>query len=123
MYFPTLALAEQYARKPIAIASRVYGGRMGNGAEPTQEGYKFRGRGYIQLTGKDNYVAFGKSMGVLLFAIKLIIMKNINNKNTRSVIDDIPPSILILFLEPKFIVYLFGSFNKSINSKAVISIL
>ena len=57
-YFPTLTLAEQYARKPIAIASRVYGGRMGNGAEPTQEGYKFRGRGYIQLTGKDNYKAF-----------------------------------------------------------------
>lgn len=59
-YFPTLALAEQYARKPIAIASRVYGSRMGNGPEPTQEGYKFRGRGYIQLTGKDNYSAFDK---------------------------------------------------------------
>ena len=59
-YFPTLALAEQYARKPIAIASRVYGGGMGNGVEPTREGYKFRGRGYIQLTGKDNYSAFDK---------------------------------------------------------------
>jgi putative chitinase len=59
-YFPTLALAEQYARKPEAIASRVYGGRMGNGAEVTKEGFKFRGRGYIQLTGKDNYSAFDK---------------------------------------------------------------
>jgi putative chitinase len=57
-YFPTLALAEAYARKPEKIASRVYGGRMGNGAEATGEGFKFRGRGYIQLTGKDNYKAF-----------------------------------------------------------------
>jgi len=56
------ATAEQYARKPEAIASRVYGGRMGNGAEATKEGYKFRGRGYIQLTGKDNYAAFDKSV-------------------------------------------------------------
>ena len=61
-YFPTDALAEQYQRKPEMIASRVYGGRMGNGAEPTKEGYKFRGRGYIQLTGKDNYTAFGKAI-------------------------------------------------------------
>lgn len=61
-YFPTDALAEQYQRKPEMIASRVYGGRMGNGSEPTKEGYKFRGRGYIQLTGKDNYTAFGKSI-------------------------------------------------------------
>jgi putative chitinase len=61
-YFPTDALAEQYQRKPEAIASRVYGGRMGNGVESTKEGYKFRGRGYIQLTGKDNYTAFGKAI-------------------------------------------------------------
>lgn len=61
-YFPTQALAEQYQRKPEAIASKVYGGRMGNGAEATKEGYKFRGRGYIQLTGKDNYTAFGKAI-------------------------------------------------------------
>jgi putative chitinase len=59
-YFPTLALAEQYARKPEKIASRVYGGRMGNGAEATGEGFKYRGRGYIQLTGKANYMAFDK---------------------------------------------------------------
>lgn len=62
-YFPTVALAQSYERKPEMIASRVYGGRMGNGAEATREGYKFRGRGYIQLTGKENYTAFGKSIG------------------------------------------------------------
>jgi putative chitinase len=62
-YFPTVALAQAYERKPEMIASRVYGGRMGNGAEATREGYKFRGRGYIQLTGKENYTAFGKAIG------------------------------------------------------------
>jgi len=61
-YFPTQALAEQYQRKPEKIANRVYGGRMGNGPEATGDGYKYRGRGYIQLTGKDNYTAFGKSI-------------------------------------------------------------
>ena len=55
-----MALAEQYARKPEKIASRVYGGRMGNGVEATGEGFKFRGRGYIQLTGKANYMAFDR---------------------------------------------------------------
>lgn len=57
-YFPTQALADAYARKPEKIANRVYGGRMGNGVEATGEGFKFRGRGYIQLTGKQNYTAF-----------------------------------------------------------------
>lgn len=61
-YFPG-NLAESYARNPEKIASKVYGGRMGNGPESTKEGFKFRGRGYIQLTGKDNYTAFGKSIG------------------------------------------------------------
>lgn len=56
------ATAEQYARKPEMIASKVYGGRMGNGAEATKDGYKFRGRGYIQLTGKDNYTQFDKTV-------------------------------------------------------------
>jgi len=60
-YFNT-ATAEQYARKPEMIASKVYGGRMGNGAEVTKDGYKFRGRGYIQLTGKDNYTQFDKTV-------------------------------------------------------------
>jgi putative chitinase len=61
-YFPTEASAAAYARQPQKIASKVYGGRMGNGPESTGEGYKFRGRGYIQLTGKENYTAFGKSI-------------------------------------------------------------
>ena len=56
-YFPTLDSAQPYARKPEMIANRVYGGRMGNGDEASGEGYKFRGRGPIQLTGKDNYTA------------------------------------------------------------------
>jgi putative chitinase len=62
-YFPNASLAAQYERKPAKIAARVYGGRMGNGSEASGEGYKFRGRGYIQLTGKENYTAFGKSIG------------------------------------------------------------
>ena len=52
--------AAQYERKPEMIASKVYGGRMGNGPESTKDGWRFRGRGYIQLTGKDNYTAFDK---------------------------------------------------------------
>ena len=57
-YFPTPEKAALYERKPEKIANLVYGGRMGNGPEASGEGYKFRGRGYIQLTGKDNYKAF-----------------------------------------------------------------
>jgi putative chitinase len=62
-YFPTEALANQYARQPQKIANKVYGGRMGNGPESSGDGAKYCGRGYIQLTGKDNYTAFGKSIG------------------------------------------------------------
>ena len=61
-YFPTEELAKQYERKPEKIANKVYGSRMGNGPEASGEGFKFCGRGYIQLTGKDNYIAFGKSI-------------------------------------------------------------
>jgi putative chitinase len=61
-YFPG-NLAESYARQPEKIAARVYGGRMGNGDESTKEGFKFRGRGYIQLTGKSNYTNFTKFIG------------------------------------------------------------
>jgi putative chitinase len=62
-YFPTEALAKQYERQPEKIGSRVYANRMGNGDEASKEGYKFRGRGYIQLTGKDNYKLFGDFIG------------------------------------------------------------
>ena len=58
-YFPG-NISESYARNPEKIAAKVYGGRMGNGDEASKEGWKFRGRGYIQLTGKSNYTAFDK---------------------------------------------------------------
>ena len=61
-YFPNEAKAKLYERKPEKIANLIYGGRMGNGPEASGEGYKFCGRGYIQLTGKANYTAFGKSI-------------------------------------------------------------
>lgn len=52
-----------YARKPIKIANRVYANRMGNADENSGDGWKYRGRGYIQLTGKNNYLAFSKFIG------------------------------------------------------------
>ena len=61
-YFKTQADANAYARQPAKIANRVYGNRMGNGPESSGEGFKFCGRGYIQLTGKSNYSAFAKSI-------------------------------------------------------------
>ena len=57
-YFPSVTVALQYERKPEKIANRVYANRMGNGNEASGEGWKYRGRGYIQLTGKENYKAF-----------------------------------------------------------------
>jgi putative chitinase len=62
-YFKDKATADKYARNPEKIASRVYASRMGNGDEASGEGFKFRGRGYIQLTGKDNYKAFSNFIG------------------------------------------------------------
>jgi putative chitinase len=62
-YFPSEAIANQYARQPQKIANKVYANRMANGSEASGDGYKFRGRGYIQLTGRDNYTQFGKAIG------------------------------------------------------------
>ena len=64
-YFPTDELAQQYCAKPnkqAAIANRIYGGRMGNGDESSGDGYRFCGRGLIQLTGRSNYQAFADSL-------------------------------------------------------------
>jgi len=63
-YFPTDALAGQYAGQPEKIANKVYANRMGNGAETSGDGFRFCGRGLIQLTGKENYSWFAASMGI-----------------------------------------------------------
>jgi putative chitinase len=61
-YFPTVESAQPYARSPEKIANRVYASRMGNGNEASGDGWKYRGRGLIQLTGKDNYSWFAASI-------------------------------------------------------------
>jgi putative chitinase len=61
-YFPTLDSAKDYARQPERIASKVYANRMGNGNEASKDGFKYLGRGFIQLTGKANYLEFDKSV-------------------------------------------------------------
>lgn len=62
-YFPTLASANAYAKQPEKIANRVYANRIGNGDEASGDGYRFRGRGAIQLTGRANYNACGGQVG------------------------------------------------------------
>lgn len=61
-YFPDMATAQQYANKQEMIANRAYGGRMGNGPESSGDGWRFCGRGLIQLTGRNNYQAFADSI-------------------------------------------------------------
>ena len=63
-YFPTLESAAAYARKPEAIANKVYSGRMGNGPESSGDGWKYIGRGYIGLTGRDAYTKAAAKIGV-----------------------------------------------------------
>lgn len=61
--FPTLAAAQPYARNPHKLADFVYANRMGNGPVESGDGYRFRGRGLKQLTGKSNYTVCGDALG------------------------------------------------------------
>ena len=63
-YFPTVESAQAYAHNLEKIANKIYANRMGNGDEASGDGYKFRGRGAIQLTGRDNYTRFGATLGL-----------------------------------------------------------
>src|SRR6478609_7443873 len=63
-YFKTLTEAKKYERKPQAIANKVYALRMGNGNEASGDGYRFRGRGYVQSTGRNNYQKLKETTGV-----------------------------------------------------------
>jgi putative chitinase len=61
-HFPTMDIATQYARQPERIANRAYANRMGNGDEASGDGWRYAGKGLIQLTGKNNYEAFAESI-------------------------------------------------------------
>jgi putative chitinase len=63
-YFPTLESAQPYAKNPQKIANKVYANRMGNGDEASGDGFRYLGRGLIQLTGKNNYTFFAASVGI-----------------------------------------------------------
>jgi putative chitinase len=72
-YFTDDSQANAYARQPEKIANKVYANRMGNGDEKSGDGYRYRGRGLIQLTGKDNYTAFGNACGINVIADPSIV--------------------------------------------------
>lgn len=66
--FPTLAIARKYERNPEKLANFVYANRIGNGPESSGDGYRFRGRGLVQLTGRSNYVSASQALGIDLVA-------------------------------------------------------
>ena len=63
-YFPDMATAKAYEKQPERIANRAYGNRMGNGPEESGDGWKYAGKGLIQLTGKDNYTRYAQSLEI-----------------------------------------------------------
>jgi putative chitinase len=77
-YFPTTALANEYQRQPQKIANRVYANRMGNGDEKSGDGWKYRGRGFIQLTGKDNYLMLSKDARIDCFNNPDLLLEEAN---------------------------------------------
>ena len=77
-YFPTDALAAEFERKPEKIANKVYANRMGNSTEASGEGFKYRGRGFIMTTGKDNYSKLGKKLGVDLITNPDLLTQDIS---------------------------------------------
>ena len=72
-YFATDELAQEYAHKQEQIANRVYGGRMGNGDESSGDGFRYCGRGLIQLTGKNNYTKFAESIGMAVEEVPALL--------------------------------------------------
>lgn len=78
-YFPNPTMANFYAKKPIKIANRVYADRMGNGNETSGDGYKFRGRGFIQITGKSNYLVLSKDTKINCYNNPNLLLKEANS--------------------------------------------
>ncbi|MFC0118951.1 glycoside hydrolase family 19 protein [Pseudoalteromonas xiamenensis] len=77
-YFPNQVMAESYARQPEAIANRIYASRMGNGTEASGDGWRFRGRGLIQLTGRENYLRCGQWLGENLISEPERVAEDLN---------------------------------------------
>ena len=97
-YFPTIELANAYQRQPEKIANRVYANRMGNGNEQSGEGWKYRGRGFLQITGKDNYLVLSKDARIDCFDNPDILLQEANamisalwfwNKNKLNALADV----------------------------------